>query len=466
MPNSLRSKYSLVIYTLMLFCARLDCLAQNWQIVGGGFSRDVGTLTVDSATNSLYIGGFFRYADTISCDGIINWDGNIFTKLSKPMVGSCVNICGPAASIIRYNNRLFMNGFYGPYNGKQEQLFEYVNNNWVVSCTVKNGGIENLKIINNQLFAFGTFDSLCNKNVARLAVFNGTDWDNFNGLLSAGYRMKTGLYHKGEHYFAGNFNGGNGMKEIMRWSGSQWSSLQNGILGSDAEIYCMEVFNGILYVGGYFFEADGNASNHILAWDGQNWFNPFPQIIYLGGIPDMKVINKQLYISGNYIIPADNDSNMYSLARYNGCDFNVFGGSHTFPEDDSPPRCIAGLKGNIYVAVRDSFMHQQAKFLVSIPESISNLKSIHITDCPTSEVNFNFSISPNPYSDNITVQISNDFNLSATKIFITNNLGQLLFTFYPNNYSQLLNLSSLSSGMYFLTVQNSSNKKTVKIIKH
>jgi carboxypeptidase T len=77
----------------------------------------------------------------------------------------------------------------------------------------------------------------------------------------------------------------------------------------------------------------------------------------------------------------------------------------------------------------------------------------------------NFSIFPNPYSDNITVQISSVFNLSEAKIFITNNLGQLLLTFYPNNYSQLLNLSSLSSGMYFLTVQGNENKRTVKIIK-
>jgi hypothetical protein len=464
MPNLLRSKYSLAIFTLMLFCVRLDCLAQNWQIVGGGFSRDVGTLTVDSTTNSLYIGGSFKYADTINCDGLINWDGNAFTKLTKPL-SNCGNYCGPAGSVIRYNNRLFMNGNYGPYNGKLERLFEYVNNNWVVSCTIKNGGIESLKIINNQLFAFGTFDSLCHKNVARLAVFNGTDWDNFNGVLNAGYRMRTGLYHKGEYYFAGNFSAGNGIKEIMRWTGSQWSSLQNGILGSDAEINCMEVFNGILYVGGYFFEADGNASNHILAWDGQNWFNPFPQIIYLASIPDMKVINKQLYISGNYIIPADNDSSMYSLARYDGCDFNVFGGSYKYPENDYPPNCIAGLRDRIYVAVRDSFMHQKAKFLMSIPESVTNIKTIHISDCPIQNTDLNFSIFPNPYSDNITVQISSVFNLSEAKIFITNNLGQLLLTFYPNNYSQLLNLSSLSSGMYFLTVQGNENKRTVKIIK-
>ena len=72
---------------------------------------------------------------------------------------------------------------------------------------------------------------------------------------------------------------------------------------------------------------------------------------------------------------------------------------------------------------------------------------------------------PNPFTDNITVQIPNSFILSETKFIITNNLGQLLLTFYPASFNQILNLSSLSSSMYFLTVQDNSNKKTVKIIK-
>ena len=465
MLNLLKSKYSLVVFILLLICARQNSLAQNWQIVGGGFSRDIGALTIDSTTNSLYIGGFFKYADTINCHGIINWDGNTFNKLAKPL-SYCINSCGPTGNVLRYNNRLFMNGYYGPYNGKLEQLFEYVNNNWAVSCHIGNGSIVCLKIINNKLFALGTFDSLCHKHIPRLAVFNGVDWDNFQTSIT-NYKISTGEYYKGEYYFAGNFEDNtNNFNEIFRWTGTQWASLQTGIHGGDANVTCMQVFNDILYVGGHFFEADGNISNCLMAWDGQNWFNPFPQIIYLDNIPDMKVINNQLYISGNYIIPADNDSSMYTLARYNGCDFNVFGGSYKYPDNDYAPNSIAGLKGKIYIAVRDSFFHKSAKYLVSIPESVSNQRTINIKDCPLNEVDFDFSIFPNPYSDNITVQISNSFNLSDTKIFITNNLGQLLFTFYPNNPSQLLNLSSLSSGMYFLTIQDISNKKTVKIIKN
>ena len=447
----------------MLPCVRQKCLAQGWQTVGNGFEWFIRDINPDVSTNSLYISGDFKYCDTTAVYGVINWNGNQFNFLNPP-VNTCINHCYATGSMLKYHNRLFMNGHYGPYNGRQEQLFEYINNNWQVSGTIANGHIECLRVINDKLFALGRFDSLCHKNTKSIAVFNGIDWDNFNGINS-NFRFMAGEYYKGEYYFAGDFGGGNGMQEIIRWNGTQWSSLKMGVLGSFAWVTSLKVYKDILYVGGYFLKSDGNVADCLMAWDGQNWFNPFPQIIYLNTVYDLEVINNQLYISGNYIIPADNDSSMYILARYNDCDLNVFGGEYIYPEYEQAPNTIAGLNGSIYAGVVDTFQHQLAKYLVSIPESTPNLKTIHITDCPTGEVNFNCSVFPNPYSDNITVQISNDFNLSETKIFITNNLGQLLFTFYPNIYNQLLNLSSLSAGMYFLTVEDNENKKTGKIVK-
>lgn len=457
----------------MLFCARQKCLAQNWQIVGGGLSSYAGDLSIDPTTNSLYIGGAFKYADTLTCDGIVKWDGNTFTKFPSPINNYNCN-CFATGAILRYSNRLFMLGYYGPYSGKEEQLFEFVNNNWVVDGTIgRHGGVSNMKIVNDRLFAFGIFDSLSGKNIQSLAVFNGIDWEPFNlpspivfdPLISVpSYWIKNGEFYKGQYYFGGNFHDGS-YKEVIRWTGNSWMPLQTGIKGGMAEVTCMMTFKNILYVGGYFFSSDGNAADCLMAWDGQNWFNPFPQINYLNTITDLEVINDQLYISGNYIVPADNDSNMYVLARYNGCDFNIFGGICKYPEWEAQPRAIAGLNGLIYIAVADSFFHKIAKNLLSIPESTPNYKTIHISSCEKTMTDLSFSVFPNPFSDNITVQLSSDFILSETKFVITNNLGQVLFTFYPESVSQILNLSSLSSSMYFLTVQDNSNKKIVKIIK-
>ncbi|MCC7533457.1 MAG: T9SS type A sorting domain-containing protein [Bacteroidia bacterium] len=468
MLKLLRSKYSIYTTIILLVCAGFKSPAQNWQMVKSGFSREVVALSYDSLSNSLFVGGFFKFADTITCDGLVNWDGSRFNKMNTP-ISNCGNSCGPAGKVVRLNNRLFLNGYYGPYNGKTEQLFEYVNNNWVVSGNLGiHGGISNLEIVNGKLFALGVFDSLSGKKIQSLAVFNGIDWDSFNTpspILTNDYWFKAAAYYKGQYYFGGNFTDGN-FKEILRWTGSQWLPLQTGIAGGMADVTCMKVYKGILYVGGLFYETDGNSADCLVAWDGQKWYDPFPDITFIDYVNDLKIINDELYISGNYIDNTVSDSNMYVLARYNGCDLSFFGGIYKYPDYDKAPRCIEGFNGRIYAAVNDSFLHKSSKYLVSIPEATPNYKSIQVSHCETVLANNGLSIFPNPYTDNITITLPNDFVLSETKFVITNALGQVIFTECPKLLYQSVNLSFLSSAMYFFTIQDSSHKKTFKLIKN
>jgi hypothetical protein len=97
--------------------------------------------------------------------------------------------------------------------------------------------------------------------------------------------------------------------------------------------------------------------------------------------------------------------------------------------------------------------------------AVLNTTVTSCTENPYKIHNNDFIIFPNPFIDNITIQIPDSYVLSETKFTITNTLGQVLFTFYPESLKQLLNLSTLSSGMYFITIQNVSDKKTFKIIK-
>lgn len=464
MPNLLKNRYSIIFFIVLSFCARSVSLAQNWQTVGGGLSYYAHDLNVDTANSCILIAGEFNYADTLNCAGLVKWDEINFSTYSHP-ISSCSDFyCGPAYKLINYHNRLFMTGRYGPYDGKVEELFEHVNSNWVVSCKI-DGAMEGLFVLNDKLFALGIFDSLCSNNIKSLAVFNGLNWESFNppSPINSSYRFMSAEYYKGEYYFAGNFHDGN-YKNIIRWTGTQWDHCGNGIPGGFVFIRCMKAYKGILYVGGYFYEPAGNPADFLMAWNGNNWFDPFPQVQYLDLVTDMEVINDQLYLSGGYTFPYENDSTMYVMARFDGCNFNAFGGSVKYPEFAVSPNYIAGLNGQIYAAVADSFLHQEAKYLVSIPESVPNIKSVRVSSC-SDVITTEFNLYPNPYSDNITIQLSSDYYLTETKFTITNSLGQNLFTVYPESYKELLDLSALSSGMYFITVQDNSNKKTVKVIK-
>jgi hypothetical protein len=72
------------------------------------------------------------------------------------------------------------------------------------------------------------------------------------------------------------------------------------------------------------------------------------------------------------------------------------------------------------------------------------------------------SISPNP--TNSTIQISNTQNIS--NISIKNILGSEIYNQKLNNQSsKIIDLSAQPSGVYFVTLQNSNEVFTTKIIK-
>jgi hypothetical protein len=70
---------------------------------------------------------------------------------------------------------------------------------------------------------------------------------------------------------------------------------------------------------------------------------------------------------------------------------------------------------------------------------------------------------PNPFSDIVTVELSNFTTAVATTI--TDVTGKLLVTFELNNQNNTMDLSSLNSGIYFCQLKSNTYTKTIKIIK-
>jgi hypothetical protein len=80
------------------------------------------------------------------------------------------------------------------------------------------------------------------------------------------------------------------------------------------------------------------------------------------------------------------------------------------------------------------------------------------------------SVYPNPFSDLVNVAISTgDLDKTAT-IRVVNYLGQQVYTHSlsvtpSSEVNTSINLSDLSSGLYFLTVETNNSRETKKIIK-
>ncbi len=73
----------------------------------------------------------------------------------------------------------------------------------------------------------------------------------------------------------------------------------------------------------------------------------------------------------------------------------------------------------------------------------------------------NISVYPNPVSNKLFFKLK-ELDLKNTKLTISNQLGQILL---QSDYKQEVDLSFLSTGIYYIKVQSNAEQKTFKIIK-
>ena len=288
----------LVFVIFFLFISR-NCYCQNWNSLANGTSNFVRVIYSDTINNSLLIGGMFSNAGDSIVHQIASWDGNAFDNIG---VGTgdtnCSGGCGAVLSIVNFDNKLFMSGSFDVINGIhwQERFLAYFDGtNWIPSG---NPDVSvNLDIVNNEMFALNILSEIDSMACKDVAIYTGNGWEPFFTIGPMNDDQIWCMdFYDGNYVMAGNFNVGGGKNEIVLFDGLQTYPLQNGLLGGIAAINDLEVYKGILWVGGYFLASDGNVSDFIAAWDGQNWFNPLPDVYYINQVYDLEVIYVAEYI--------------------------------------------------------------------------------------------------------------------------------------------------------------------------
>jgi hypothetical protein len=95
-------------------------------------------------------------------------------------------------------------------------------------------------------------------------------------------------------------------------------------------------------------------------------------------------------------------------------------------------------------------------------DSVSLYDSLdYVTNIKNHENDFKINIYPNPIISTLNIVDENN-KLQNTTIEIKNSLGQI---FLKTPFSNQIDLSNLAAGMYFLSIEDKSNKKTIKFIK-
>lgn len=440
--------------------------SQNWEAISPTFSSQLNFVWKDTNTNTLIVTGPILYKlGNDSINHIAKYDGYTWSKFGKGMQSSYAKFM----STTQFNNKTVFAGVFSNIDTVKSAALIYwdgyhFSKFYPQPYSKPNiNGVYAARNIDDTLYICGTYDTIQGQKATGLAKLVGNTWQNINlGTLynSGTYNV---LKYQNEIYVVGHFynwNPDDGYHGILRYRNGVWDSVGGGLKGSGATFpTCAIVYKNELYLAGRFMKGSGNAGHNIQKWNGVTWSDVGNTNDTTDGqINGMKIIDGYLYVYGAFQTVGDGSISAMSLARWDGSnwcsskDLYQYGG--TIMDVESY---------NNHLIVGGSFVEINGDTNVT---QLARLKCEDLCTSPCNTDNIDteatdFSIYPNP-TNNILNIIGNGIVPNSTQINVYNTLGQIVLS---TSYTNQIDISSLSSGLYFLNIKYNSNNKILKIIK-
>jgi len=312
---------------IQLLFAQLHGYSQNhWYPEGDAEYNTIDTVVAafynDSTNNILYVGGRFNHLGGVPANHIAYWDG-----VSWNTMGSGIDTGGLVGvnAICQYNGEIYATGTFRSFNNViYNNVARWDGSSWLPLSGGLHGNtvptVFDMCVYNGLLYFVGRFDSAGTVPASGVAAWDGTNWhplgnstvsifwpqscivhdstlvmggvftnvDTGSGILNAPrvvgwnsyddqwvtYGNIGGLVNDlvefhGEIYAGGSFQNANG-NNISKWNGNTWTPLGSGL---DNYVRALCVYEDSLVAGGGFRHASSLTVNFIAMWDGASWVN-------------------------------------------------------------------------------------------------------------------------------------------------------------------------------------------------
>ena len=173
-------------------------------------------------------------------------------------------------TVVEYHDSLFAGGTFAPNpadSGFTSNVQYYAQGNWHALGVFDNWGVRRLRVLDDTLYAVGSFRDVDGQEVTGMVWLDGSQWKPLTLLPDTDCNVLDIIKHDGRLVICGNFQI-NGATGIAYLEGGQWNILGPGILGGFSSIHVMAVYQGDLYIGGQIDMGAGNAGRDIMRWDG------------------------------------------------------------------------------------------------------------------------------------------------------------------------------------------------------
>ena len=259
---------------------------ENWSL---DYFRNGADDPVNAALEfggDLVIGGEFTRVGGQDAVGVARFDGTQWNPMGDGLDGRVTDLHVHAGALYAIGD--FQNSGATPITG----LARWDGSTWIEV----GGGVEFgtcMETFEGDLIVGGSFDTVGSPGVAAdgVARFDGTTWSSMNtGFFDIEFGQINALaVFNGELYAGGFFLGASGAGtkrggfgapgHVARFDQTEWNVLDGGLLGFgdpySAEVADLEVFDGNLWVAGFFDQTgDGLPADGIARWNGFAWDGP------------------------------------------------------------------------------------------------------------------------------------------------------------------------------------------------
>lgn len=254
----------------------------QWTNIGAGFNNDVLCLTVWNG--DLVAAGDFTQSNGIPCSRIARWTGTTWEQ-----IGPSNAFNNDIRTITEFEGELWIGGDFSNVGGctSCDGVVKWDGSAWVGgnSGVDLSGGVDTtVRVLyvspsDGRLYMGGHFRGLTpngvyNADLNGVAVYDGSDWFALGSGVGddpADYVRAISEYN-GQIVVGGSFTtaSGTAANKIARFNltTQSWSALGQGFdgVGIDEYVKSAAVWNGILFAGGAYTQAEGAPMDYIAQW--------------------------------------------------------------------------------------------------------------------------------------------------------------------------------------------------------
>ena len=434
------------LITYLFILVNVNVFAQK-NVIGcnKGLNGYVRGLYNDTVTNKLIVSGWFSQADGTNYNGLATWDGQKFDSL-----GTGNPTPNGGGNITRYKNKLYMfcENLY-------LYVYDYQTKKWTQIPQKFDQVVRDFVVYNDELILVGLFTKVGNTKVRNIIKFNGTSFDTLPQPLFSFEIFCTEVYNN-ELYIGGIFDQ-LPFTAIAKYNGTTWVKVSNNtaLTGASQEVRDLIVYNKKLYATGNWAFTNGNFQPSLATWDGQNWGN-IGTMIFNGGIPaantTFKIYNNKLYVIGGF--DSINDIKTANIAVWND---TIWCGVKMINNTGLQGNPIENYKNQWYIAGGQTMIADTIEITPTTPQDTINGLAIYIAN--------NGKLERNCFDKQITPETTTEVFLPQGISINGDGINDELIIKLPNTINATLQVFNRWGNQVFKTSETNPNSYTPITLK-